>query len=134
MIGGRRGSARFDVDLDLRAFVDHRRGREDMIDAPSLIFVERAGAQIIPQGKLLPIGVKLPEDIHKSTSQRLFRGATGVFMVSDMLQVFLGAVDVDRFGCDIHVPTPYCRTVGGEMFLEIHAETRVPAKLIRIFR
>ena len=82
-----------------------------MIDAPTLVVVHRARPEKVEEGVLHPFGVKVPENIGETPRYSFLESISNRLVKANMLQVFLGAVNVDRLRSDIHVPAPDRGTV-----------------------
>ena len=91
---------RVHVYIGAAASGDQRRRCKDMIDAPSPVIFEGV-PEVIPIGVLNNIRVELSEHIHKSPVPRLLVGVARVDMEIDIVDTFLGMVNVNRLGSDV---------------------------------
>src|SRR2546427_12938193 len=88
----------------------------------------------VPEGVLLAVGIELAEDVLEAPGDRLVVGLARVFVIADVLEVFLRAVHVDRRRRHVHVPAPDRRLVWREMLLEVRAQPLEPVQLVGVLR
>ena len=76
----------------------------------------------------------MAQNVNESPSGGVFVCATHVLVKTDVLEVFFGAVNVDRFGCDVHIAAPQCRLFGRQVFCEVTTKPGIPLKLVFVLR
>src|SRR3954470_6602552 len=101
-----------------------------MVDAPASICFQRAWRPVIPKCILLPVRIEFHKHVLKSPRQCMFIRSSRILVITDMLEMLLGAVHVDRPRSDVHVTTPDSRFVRRYMLLEIFSKSIIPAKLV----
>ena len=60
------GPPRLQVDFSPQAFVRQWSGRQNVIDAPAFVGIQRTRRLVIPEGELLPFRIEPHEDIAES--------------------------------------------------------------------
>src|SRR5687767_1007 len=115
MVGSASGAPGFNIHFDLLALRRKRPGRKDVVEAPALVAVERAGAQVIPEGELLAVWVEVAKDVDEAPGNGFLVRLSDAFMKADVPEMFFRAVHVDRFGCDVHVAAPQRRKLRRQM-------------------
>src|SRR5262245_12967070 len=89
----------------------HRPRRKDVIDSPAFVLIQRTRFQVIPECELLPFWIKPSKYINEAPRQRFFVRAANVCMKANVAEMFFRAMDVDWFGCDVHVAAPHGRLI-----------------------
>jgi hypothetical protein len=99
-------SSRLDVDIDLAASLRQRLGSKNVIQAPSLILLQRAWAEIVPECEQLLFWIELAEDIDEAPGHCVLICIADTLVKADMLQMFFRAVNINRFRRHVHVAAP----------------------------
>ena len=95
------------------------RSREDMVDPPPFVGGKGTGSTVVEKRELLAIWIQFAEHIFEAPRNSLPIGIARVFVVADMFQMFLRAVDINGSWGHIHVSTPDRRLLRGKMRFEV---------------
>src|SRR5687768_12000455 len=126
MIGRFSGAAWFNVDFDRSARGSERRSGENMIDAPPFVCLQRTRGTVVPKRILLAIRVEFAEHIDEPPRDGLFIGVARVFVITDMLEMFLRTMDIYGPWRHIHVPTPDRRLIRRKVLGKILPKAFIP--------
>lgn len=103
-----------------------------MVDPPSLIGGESTRRTIVKKRELLAIWIQFAEDIFEAPRNRLPIGLARVFVIANMFQMFLRAVDINGSWGHIHVSTPDRRLLRGQMSVKILVQALIPSKFVLV--
>ena len=112
-------AARFQIDIDTLTSLGQWRSREDMVDPPPFVGGKGTGSTVVEKRELLAIWIQFAEHIFEAPRNSLPIGIARVFVVADMFQMFLRAVDINGSWGHIHVSTPDRRLLRGKMRFEV---------------
>src|SRR5680860_900209 len=82
------------------------RSNQNMVNSPPTVRFQGSWSPIVPKRKLLATRKMMSKHIHESPGHRLLISPTHVFMETHMLEMFFGAMHVNRLRGDIHITTP----------------------------
>ncbi len=92
--------ARGHVDFGGMAASSHYACRQNMVDAPAEIALERVAKEILV-GVLNDIRVELAKDVYEPPGYGLFVGGPSVDVEIRIVHTFVGMIDVNRLGGDV---------------------------------
>ena len=75
MVGSALRAARLQIDVNPFALLEKRPSRQDVIDSPIFVFVERTRAKMIQKRELLPAGIEIAEYGHKSPKENILEAS-----------------------------------------------------------
>lgn len=85
----------------------------------TLVGGKGTGSTVVEKRELLAIWIQFAEHIFEAPRNSLPIGIARVFVVADMFQMFLRAVDINGSWGHIHVSTPDRRLLRGKMRFEV---------------